>query len=77
LTMAVKILVIISLLANYPLQMWPVFEMAENKLFHHATFALELKRTILRSLIVLASTGVAIGIPKFSLFLSLVGSISW
>lgn len=66
---------VLVLLATYPVQMFPVFALAENAFFSLSTKYLEFKRSILRIVLVILTVGVANGIPHFGLFLSLVGSV--
>jgi solute carrier family 36 (proton-coupled amino acid transporter) len=64
----------VALLFTYPIQMYPVFVIVEKALEDHLPSSLRLPTFFLiRAIIVLLSVGVGIGIPDFSLFLSLVG----
>jgi len=68
-------LMIASLFITYPVQMFPVFNILENAFFTTNTIHLEWKRSILRMGLVIITIGVALGVPHFGLFLSLVGSL--
>ena len=64
-----------ALYTSYPVQMFPVFGILENMLFSPQTKWLESKRNLLRSSTVMITILVAVGIPHFGLFMSLVGSL--
>lgn len=81
----------LTLLVTYPIQMLPVFQIAEDALFHSkpfrccgrrgATCTMGGKRGAsvatmgMRALVVVLSVGVGVGIPYFNLFLSLIGGL--
>lgn len=67
-------LVMLALYSSYPVQMFPVIAIFENMLFSMKTRYLEIKRSIVRITIVLFTILVAITIPYFGLFMSLIGS---
>jgi len=64
-----------ALYTSYPVQMFPVFGILENMLFNPQTSWLETKRNILRTCTVMITILVAVGIPHFGLFMSLIGSL--
>jgi len=67
-------LIILALYTSYPVQMFPVFAIMENFFFDPKTKWLETKRSILRTLTVIITILLAIGIPHFGLFMSLIGA---
>jgi proton-coupled amino acid transporter len=62
-----------ALWASIPIQLFPVFALVENTLFSPSTPGLVLKRIGVRTIIPGILTGVAISIPHFGLFMSLIG----
>eukprot|EP00008_Paramoeba_atlantica_P008567 CAMPEP_0201490070 /NCGR_PEP_ID=MMETSP0151_2-20130828/24936_1 /ASSEMBLY_ACC=CAM_ASM_000257 /TAXON_ID=200890 /ORGANISM="Paramoeba atlantica, Strain 621/1 / CCAP 1560/9" /LENGTH=386 /DNA_ID=CAMNT_0047875879 /DNA_START=296 /DNA_END=1456 /DNA_ORIENTATION=- len=69
----------IALTFTYPIQMVPVFDILEEAVIGNPKAQVQSKwwaKTMsLRALIVLLSAGVGVGIPQFSLFLSLIGGL--
>mmetsp|Transcript_36978 Transcript_36978/g.58168 ORF Transcript_36978/g.58168 Transcript_36978/m.58168 type:complete len:460 (-) Transcript_36978:1885-3264(-) len=68
----------IALIFTYPIMMYPVFVILEKALFGGGapeTKIQHAKTMALRAGIVVLSVGIAIGIPQFDLFLSLIGGM--
>lgn len=74
-TTAVKIMLVIALLFTHPVQIFPAVELAENRLLDKADPRFEAKRYIMKTVMVLFTTGFALGIPNFSFFTSFVGAV--
>lgn len=67
-TVVVKICLCTGLVFTYPMMMYPVYEVAERRLWQGRPCQL------LRTLIVLTTAWIAVSVPHFGAFLSLVGS---
>lgn len=81
-TIATQVCLIIAIFATYPVQMFPVIAILEGLVFSKVNglkgltgMKLEMSRNVLRSLLVIITTIIAISIPYFSLFVSLVGAL--
>lgn len=81
-TIAVRLAFCLGLFCTYPIMMFPVFNVIEGPLFGYIasrgaggpTSRLETKRTLFRIVVVLTTLAVALTIPNFGLFVSLIGS---
>ena len=80
LTSTVQVFYCFGLLGSYPMQLMPVFEIIESsnlyKRMPTLTSFLPTKRLFLRTLLVLLSAVLAMLIPKFGLFINLIGSFA-
>jgi solute carrier family 36 (proton-coupled amino acid transporter) len=74
-TKAIMILLMISLYASFPVMLFPVFSLLDNIFFSAHTRMLEPKRTALRTVVVALVVAVAVSIPHFGLFMSLIGGL--
>eukprot|EP00756_Hemistasia_phaeocysticola_P060476 Hpha_TRINITY_DN4063_c0_g1::TRINITY_DN4063_c0_g1_i1::g.63798::m.63798/K14209/SLC36A, PAT; solute carrier family 36 (proton-coupled amino acid transporter) len=79
LTAFVRVALCVGLFFTYPVMMFPVYELAEIKFLPQDAASLppdelERKKTVLRFAIVTFTALVAIAVPSFSVFISLVGS---
>lgn len=74
-------MMVAAIFATYPMQMFPVISMLEGYFFattpeiEKNTLGFTWKRNLLRALIVIPTVVLAIAIPQFSLFISLVGAV--
>jgi len=75
LSIALKVVLSLALWVTYPVQMFPVLEIVENHLFTRTTPNLELKRNYVRFVAVIVTVLVAVLVPHFSLFMSLIGNL--
>eukprot|EP01013_Petalomonas_cantuscygni_P008060 TRINITY_DN20771_c0_g1_i1.p1 TRINITY_DN20771_c0_g1~~TRINITY_DN20771_c0_g1_i1.p1 ORF type:complete len:499 (+),score=48.52 TRINITY_DN20771_c0_g1_i1:57-1499(+) len=81
-TTLVRLVFCLGLFCTYPVMMFPVFSTIEGPLFAvlgrlsggGPTSFLELKRSVFRVAVVLMTFMVAVSVPNFGLFVSLVGS---
>ena len=80
LTSLVQILYCFGLLGSFPMQVIPVFDIVErSKLFLRLPTAKHFpatKRLVLRTLLVIFSAILAGVVPKFGLFINLIGSFA-
>lgn len=67
--------VMFSLLLTFPVQLFPVFEIAEPRFIPYIPLPHGLAMRVVRTLLDLFVCGVAIAIPHFGLFMSLIGSM--
>lgn len=65
----------IAQFGSFPVQMFPVFAMSERWLFTPHTKHVEWKRTAMRALLAVIICFVAVAIPRFGMFMSLVGGV--
>lgn len=80
LTSMVQIFYCFGLLGSFPMQMMPVFEIFEKSDLYKRMPTMQsftaAKRIILRTLMVLFSATLALVVPKFGLFINLIGSFA-
>ena len=80
LTSMVQVFYCFGLLGSYPMQLMPVFEIVESSTFYHRMPTLSsfqpTKRLFFRTLMVLLSATGAMIVPKFGLFINLIGSFA-
>ena len=80
LTSTVQVFYCFGLLGSYPMQLMPVFEIIESsnlyKRMPTLSSFLPTKRLIIRTLLVLLSATLAMLVPKFGLFINLIGSFA-
>jgi solute carrier family 36 (proton-coupled amino acid transporter) len=81
-TLVTQISLIFAIFATYPVQMFPVVAILEGYSFHKIAFfrdmshtKQELSRNLIRLILVFVTSLVAVSIPYFSLFVSLVGAL--
>lgn len=81
-TIATQACLIIAIFCTYPVQMFPVIAILEGLAFSKVKqlkgltgMKLEMTRNVMRGILVIITTLVAISIPYFSLFVSLVGAL--
>ncbi len=75
LSISLKIVLSLALWVTYPVQMFPVLEIIDNHLFTRSTPNLALKRNYVRFVAVVVTVLVAVLVPRFSLFMSLIGNL--
>lgn len=77
-----QFLLVVSIFCTYPVQMFPVIAILEGLVFSKVTFCIrqtgktrEAYRNLFRTVLVIITSFVAITIPYFSLFASLIGAL--
>jgi len=71
----IYLLVCINCFISYPVQILAAFDIAEQHRFFKEGSHLKLKKVIMRSLVIVCITGIALIIPDFTVFLDIAGSL--
>ena len=64
----------VGLYFTYPIMLFPAIQILEDTLFTRGALVAESRRSLFRAALVLLTATVALGVPNFGLFISLIGS---
>ena len=71
----IYVCVCINCFISYPLQILAAFDIAEQHSFFKTGSYLKLKKVLMRSLVIFFTTGIALIIPNFTIFLDIAGAL--